>query len=290
MELSPEREDELLIQILRDQGGIDPRRLRGVLELTALGLVNSAWRNTAIENWHAEGRLHDSDMLRINSQMSWRVRQLIWRWRTQMGLAPDALAESLDEIDFEDFRWLGTRIYQWIVNPHRRLATGALLRDVAQEDLADLENDADQALTAFVYQGEDRGIQFTFRRAAAHGGLACRHWWGHPAWPDLVGRFLRALDSPDDSHWGPDGQFRARLRAEPTMVQDRDVLRRILLRQPWDLDVDSAQWIVSAGIGYLRHAADSYCSYSGRPDSGGKLAVHGPTASNQQAELPSARH
>ncbi|HUY45577.1 MAG TPA: hypothetical protein VMV92_07605 [Streptosporangiaceae bacterium] len=145
MELSPEREDELLIQILRDQGGIDPRRLRGVLELTALGLVNSAWRNTAIENWHAEGRLHDGDMLRINSHMSWRVRQLIWRWRTQMGLAPDALAESLDEIDFEDFCWLGTRIYQWIVNPHRRLPTGALLRDVAQEDLADLENDADQA-------------------------------------------------------------------------------------------------------------------------------------------------
>ena len=35
MELSPEREDELLIQILRDQGGIDPRRLRGVLKLTA---------------------------------------------------------------------------------------------------------------------------------------------------------------------------------------------------------------------------------------------------------------
>jgi len=240
VELSPEREDELLVQILRDQVRVNPRRLRGILELTALGLVNSAWRNTAVENWHAEGRLHDGDMLRTNSEMSWRVRQLIWRWRSQMGLAPDALAESLDAIDFEDFRWLGSRIYQWIVNPHRRLSTGALLRDVAQEDLADLENDADRALTAFVYQGEDRGIQFAFRRTAAHGGLACRHWWGHPAWPDLVGRFFRALDDPDDSHWGPDGQFRTRLRAEPAMVQDRDGLRRTLLRQPWNLDADSA--------------------------------------------------
>jgi hypothetical protein len=257
VELSPEREDELLHQVLRDRLGVDPRQLRPILDLAALGLVNAAWRNTSVENWHADGRLHDGDMLRINSHSSWRVRQLFSRWRAQMELPPDALAGSLDEIDFDDFRWLGGRIYQWVVNPRRRLPTGVLLCDVAQGNLADLETDADQALSAFVYQGEDRGIGFAFRRAAAHGGLACRHWWGHPAWPGLVDRFLRALDDPDDSHWEPDGQFRTRLRAEPAMVQDRDVLRRTLLCQPWNLDADSAQWIVSAGIGYLRHAADT---------------------------------
>jgi hypothetical protein len=58
MELSPQREDELVVQILRDQVGIDPRSLRPILRLTALGLVNSAWRNTRVEDWHAEGRLH----------------------------------------------------------------------------------------------------------------------------------------------------------------------------------------------------------------------------------------
>ncbi|MGO9078607.1 MAG: hypothetical protein ACLQDY_06140 [Streptosporangiaceae bacterium] len=256
MELSPEREDELVQQVLRDQVGIDPHQLRPILELAALGLVSSAWRNTSVENWHAAGRLHDGDMLRINSHASWRVRQLLSRWRTEMGLGPDALAESLDEIDSEDFRWLAGRIYQWVVNPHRRLPTGATLRDVAQGNLADLENDADQALSAFVYQGEDRGIGFAFCRAAAHGGLACRHWWGHPAWTRLVGRFLRALDDSGDSPWGPEGQFRARLRPEPPAVRDRAALRRTLLHQPWTLDTDSAQWIVSAGIGYLRHAAD----------------------------------
>ncbi len=121
VELSPEREDELVQQVLRDQVGIDPHQLRPILELAALGLVSSAWRNTSVENWHAAGRLHDGDMLRINSHASWRVRQLLSRWRTEMGLGPDALAESLDEIDSEDFRWLAGRIYQWVVNPHRRL-------------------------------------------------------------------------------------------------------------------------------------------------------------------------
>lgn len=256
VELNPEREDELLNQVLAGQVGVDPDQLRAILELAALGLVNVAWRNTAVENWHAAGRIHDGDMLRINSHSSWRVRQILSRWRSQMGIPADALTGSLDSIDFGDFRWLAGRIYQWIVSPHRRLPTGVLLGDVAAGDLADLETDADQALSAFVYQGEDRGIGFTFRRAAAHGGLACRHWWSHPGWPGLVDRFLRALDDPGDSHWGPEAQFRARLRPEPAAVRDRALLRRTLLRQPWALDDDSAQWVVSAGIGYLRHALE----------------------------------
>ncbi|HCU92789.1 MAG TPA: hypothetical protein DHU96_08620 [Actinobacteria bacterium] len=110
-------------------------------------------------------------------------------------------------------QWLAGRIYQWMVNPRRRLPTGVLLGDVAQGNLADLEADAD---------------------------------WD---------RFLRAFDDPGDSHWGPDAQFRVRLRPEPAAVQDRVMLRRNLLRQPRALDDDSAQWVVSAGIGYLRHAA-----------------------------------
>jgi hypothetical protein len=85
MGLSPQREDELIVQILRDQVGIDPRSLRPILRLAALGLVHSAWRNTHVENWHAEGRLHDGDMLRVSSHMSWRLDQMLWRWRTRTG-------------------------------------------------------------------------------------------------------------------------------------------------------------------------------------------------------------
>jgi hypothetical protein len=257
VELSAEREDELITEILRDRVGIDPLGLRPILRLTALGLVNSAWRNTCVEDWHAQGRLHDADMLRINSHISWRMDQLLQRWRGEMGITPDAPAWSLDEISFDDFRWLSGRIHRWVTNPSRRLPIGDTLRDVAQGNMPELESDADEALTAFVYQAEDRGVGFAFRRAAAHGGLACRHWWGHPAWPDLVERFVRALDDPGDPHWGDNGEFRARLRAEPAAVQDRNCLRRMLLRRPWALDFGTAQWIVTAGIGYLRHSIGS---------------------------------
>lgn len=126
MEQSPQRENELIAQILRDQVGINPRSLRPVLRLTALGVVNSAWR-------------------RMPQPIPWM----------------------------------------------------------------------DEALAAFICQAEGRGVGFAFRRAAAHGGLACRHWWGHPGWPEVVDRFIRALDDPADPHWGDNGEFRGRLRPEP---------------------------------------------------------------------------
>lgn len=96
MPLNPADEEELSRTILRDQVGIDPRQLTPILELAAIGLINSAWRNTAVENWHAQGRLHDGDMLRINSHSTWRLRQLLFRWRAEMGFTPDSPANVLN--------------------------------------------------------------------------------------------------------------------------------------------------------------------------------------------------
>jgi hypothetical protein len=60
------------------------------------------------------------------------------------------------------------------------------------------------------------------------------------------------LDDPADEHWGQGGEFRKRLSAEPPVVADRKLLRRVLRSRPWDLSSESAGWLVSAGIGYLR--------------------------------------
>jgi hypothetical protein len=57
--LTPEREEQLTADLLRERVGIDPDKAGPVLDLAAIGLVNGAWRNTCVENWHAEGRLHD---------------------------------------------------------------------------------------------------------------------------------------------------------------------------------------------------------------------------------------
>jgi hypothetical protein len=99
---------------------------------------------------------------------------------------------------------------------------------------------------------EERGTRFSFARVAAHGGLACPHWWGHPHWPDRVGQFIAALDNPADDHWGPGGKHRARLPAEPANVADRARLRQLLLSRPWEMSTGAAQWLADADIRYVR--------------------------------------
>jgi hypothetical protein len=250
--ISPERELALLDAILRHQVQLDPDHVGPVLDLAAVGIVNSAWRNSPVESWHGEGRLHDGDMLRVNAHSTSRVRQIVRRWRTDMGLAAQSYSEALDALDTDATDWLAVRIWRWLVNPGRRLPTGAKLVEVAGKDLDEYRDHADGALGGFAATAEDRGARYAFLRAAAHGGLACPHWWGTPGWPTLVGRFVRALDAPDEPHWRGETRWDMHLRAAPPQVADRAHLRRLLLREPWNLDAETAQWVVDAGIGFLR--------------------------------------
>jgi hypothetical protein len=245
-------EGVLADEVLRDKVGIDPRQLAPVLDLTALGLVNTAWRNTVVKNWHAEGRIHDGDMLRVNAYSSWRLRQLLSQWCDDMGLGPDDPPSTLDRLPFASFMWLGGRVHRWVVNPARRLPDGRTVSDLAGGGLSQLVHDADQALTGWAGLAQDHDMSFAVRWLAAHGGLACRHWWGHPAWPETVTRFLKVVDDPADAHWGDRGELRDRLKPEPAMVRDRRALARTLRDRPWRLDGDSALWVVSAGIKHAR--------------------------------------
>lgn len=105
-DLSPEREELLITGLLRERCGIDPGTVGPVLDLAAIGLVNGAWRNTCVENWHAEGRMHDGDMLRINSHTTWRVRQLARRWMRETGLKATDPASAFEGMTADAVWWL----------------------------------------------------------------------------------------------------------------------------------------------------------------------------------------
>jgi hypothetical protein len=47
-ELSPEREERLIVEVLRERGAIDPGRLGPVIDLAALGLVTSGGGTRAL--------------------------------------------------------------------------------------------------------------------------------------------------------------------------------------------------------------------------------------------------
>ncbi|WP_143467027.1 hypothetical protein [Lentzea kentuckyensis] len=252
-EFTAEQEELLAGQMLRHQVGIDPDRVGAVLDMAAVGLVNGAWRNSPVEDWHAgHCPLSDGDMLRINSHTTHRVRDMVRRWRTGCGIDAHALTAELDTIDIDAVEWLLRDLYRWFTDPKRKLPIGLTLADIAGDELDQFADHVAESLGAVVVLAEERGNRFAFTRAAAHGGLACRHWWGTPAWPQLVNRFTTAVDDAADPHWGQNGQWFASLPTRPAQITDSDSLRRLLLRHPWKLDTASANYIVTAGIGYMR--------------------------------------
>jgi hypothetical protein len=148
-----EREEELIHELLHERAGIDPDRVGPLLDLAAIGLVNSAWRNTCVEDWHAGGRLRDGDMLRINSHTTLRARQLMRRWMSEAGMSAGASLSALDGISAEDVRWLVVvRLYRWLTNPARKLPTGVMLAQIAADGLPEYEDDADECLTVVCHE------------------------------------------------------------------------------------------------------------------------------------------
>jgi hypothetical protein len=166
--LTPEHEEQLTAELLRERAGIDPGRVGPVVDLAAIGLVNGACRNTCVERWHAAGRLEDGDLLRASSHATWRVRQLMRRWMREAGLDAGSPASALDEVTAEGTWQLAGRLYQWLPSPLRKLPTGVTLGQLAGDDLAEYKDDADAGFSTFAVQAEDRGGADEPEQAADH--------------------------------------------------------------------------------------------------------------------------
>jgi hypothetical protein len=66
-----------IVTVLREHIGIEPSDPAMVLKLAAIGITNGTWRNSPLEDWHAEGRIHDGGMLRTNVATTKLVRDVL---------------------------------------------------------------------------------------------------------------------------------------------------------------------------------------------------------------------
>jgi hypothetical protein len=252
MDLQPD--PTMIRAFLRQEVGIDPNEAAVVLDLASIGITNGARRNSPLEDWHSQGRIHDGGMLRTNVAMTKLV----------LGVFADYLGQDLDDEEgiitaTEDFAELDSdftdelfmALFERLSDPDRVLPDGRTLLQLAGEDLDELTDHMDTAIGGIAASAERDGLDFALQRAAAHGGLACRHWWGTPWWPDIVAEFLARLDNPRHPHWGETGDFYTRLPAQPPEVADRPRLRALLLDSPELLSDAGAEFCVAAGIGYV---------------------------------------
>ena len=220
----------------------------------AIGITNGTWRNSPLEDWHAEGRIHDGGMLRTNVATTKLVRHVL---TDQFGAiiggkgVPLIATEDLGDLEVDFSGELFMRLFERLSDPTRVLPDGRSLRQLAGQDLDDLVDHMDRALGGIAADADRHGLDFAMQRTAAHGGLACAHWWGTPWWPDIVTEFLARLEDPHHPHWGNDGDRCARLPTQPAEVADRHQLRMLLLDAPEALSDEGAEFCVEAGIGFV---------------------------------------
>lgn len=248
-ELSPKAESELVVTALREKSGLDPAVLREVVPVWSIGLTNGVWRNTVIEDWHSgTSPLTDGDMLRINSHTTYGVQKRLNGWLRTHELEVDGATSELDDVDLDDVEELAVLLYAWLTRPQRRLPTGMTLAQLAESvggGIEEYAEDADEALSGFLAMAEESGPAFAFLRTAAHGALACAHWWNHPRWPAHVDAFMAELRDPAN-------KYVQRLGSRPAEIEDLAVLRSQLLSAPWKLSGESAEWLVDAGLRYAK--------------------------------------
>ncbi|MGW7610327.1 hypothetical protein ACWGKW_24210 [Streptomyces sp. NPDC054766] len=242
--------DEVLESLIRMQVDVDPGDLSALLDLVALGITVKAWRNSPVEDWHAEGRLSDSDMMRLNSHTTQAIRRRLAGWAIEFNVS-SASSSSLAAVDVESVRALSALLIRWLVRSDRKLPTGMTLGDLARSkaEMEAYKEHVSLQLDLLVRSAETQGVRFGLLSVAAQSLMFCSSWWLHPTWADRVERFVSMLDCPTDPFWGEGGNRLKKLGAQPASVQDRSGLRSSLLTAPWELDATTAKWVTNAGIG-----------------------------------------
>jgi hypothetical protein len=240
--------------LLGEHVGVDPDDAEVILDLAAIGITNGTWRNSPVEDWHGEGRIHDGGMLRTNVATTKLVRSVLddhldgaFAGTGEVLVATEDLAEL--DTGFSDE--LFADLLEWLADPDRVLPDGRTLGELAGKQLDELADHMDRALGGIAASAERHGLDFALQRAAVHGGLACAHWWGTPWWPDIVAGFLVRLDDPQHDHWGEGGKWYADLPVQPAEVADRRRLQALLLKAPEALSEEAAEFCVDAGIRFV---------------------------------------
>ena len=208
--------------------GIRGDNIEALLWPAAVGATQLLWRNTAVEDWHAEADgLDDGEMMRTNAATVRLVRDLLaagkpWRKVADAATSPDRVlpdGRTLESTPKRDcFGFAGRRWLRAACSPVSRRPSTAGHRSL--------------------------WLPPSPCGAAATGTA------GMPSWPARVDAFCRAIQDPRDPHW--ELMPLERIGPRPAQIQDVGDLRAKLLDGPDQLSAESAGWCIRAMLGYVR--------------------------------------
>ena len=238
---------ESLQELLSEQG-IHPDDVATLVKLAPLALTHMCWRNSVLEDWHAEPSkpLSDADMFRANVETTKLFGNALAGWVHDSELRQGACLADVAQLDPASFASYLEDAIDDATSGARCLPHGARLAEIAGEELEELQNHAYVQLDGLEAAANVRGLDTVLLFLASRGDGA---WWGGRWWPWIVDRWLLLLDDPTDAFWRGDRHP----GNPPARGEDRAWLRRTLLSAPEQLTDDVAGWCVNrAMLGFVR--------------------------------------
>lgn len=232
--------DTAQLRSLVEREGVDPDDREVMLDMVAVAMTAMAWRNTVMEDWHAEGRLADHEMMRANAQTTRIARQALTECGVAHGQWTSAAAAAR-------FRRAVTQFFRKGFGADRILPDGRTLSSLGQEELPALRDHAERWLLGKSELTDQHGLSTTVLLFAIIALSTNSHWWLMPTWPAHVNAFRAKLADPADQHW----KVSPHPGPVPAPVDTRDELARLLLSGPDLLPAEVADYCIRASIGYV---------------------------------------
>lgn len=213
------------------RGGIHPDDIPRLLTMAPAGLAVMCWRNTALEDFHADpdSRISDGRMMQLNVRATRIFHEAL---TTHIADCTDGEPYCEDTFTASVLSNLRNDTLSQIFDPLAVLETGETLRSVFGEGGQDLLHQMHMAaideigvLIADAELGDEhRALLITAFYAIAYA----RNWWSMPLWPAIVEAFIDVLDDPDHEHWSVGGYP----KTLPARLDSLPMLRRQLLMGP----------------------------------------------------------
>lgn len=213
-----------MLELLVSSGSL-PADDEGLLTYAAIGAAHRFWRNTEVEDWHAQPWfLSDGEMMRNNSAAVKLIRPQL----------------SLDGTDWKS-------IAAQVTAGTRLLCDGrTLAAAVGQPRLRRLRRHAAGEAESLENWQDDDGPRQALLAAAVHA--VGTRWHGAITWAANVEKFCAAVDDPTHSHWAHQPLPAGR----PADTADTARLKALLLAGPDLLSAEAAEWCAArAMIGYI---------------------------------------
>jgi hypothetical protein len=183
-----------------------------VVDLVSLGVTKLAWRDSPLEDWHAAGRIGQSEIMRANAATTRLVRRVIstrlpddwWRWDDCFGLRTGAML-------------LFTSMASELTSLARRLPDGRTLAELAptRQQLGEYSRVVRDCRDRWFELTSHFGLRVVVVMLARRGLASCQRWWLHPSWPHLVDGFVTIGNTSTTGGLVGSGRVREALLAGP---------------------------------------------------------------------------